>query len=184
MRPGCPDGVRCVCGGDPGLGDGRAQAAGDPGAGERAAGCQAGELVPELALPGVGDHLVVVLAGELARCPAPTPQPPWAAASISGRRPAAKDPLRAGDHGRPAWLRLPACRPGKNLDAGQNATRPPPCMRWRGPCFGLAAPKRPVARPPQRCGPPARTRHPCDTPVSRSILTSGRLPSDGARFQR
>ena len=72
----------------------------------------------------------------------------------------------------------------KTLLVGQNATRPPPCMRWRGPCSGLAAPKRPVARPPRRCAPPARARHPCDQPVSRSILTSPKLPSDGARFRR
>jgi hypothetical protein len=41
-----------------------------------------------------------------------------------------------------------AMSPGKILNSGQNATRPPPCMRWRGPCCGLAAPDRPVIRPP------------------------------------
>jgi hypothetical protein len=30
--------------------------------------------------------------------------------------------------------------PAKTLHVGQNATRPPPCMRWRGPC--LASPPR------------------------------------------
>jgi len=40
--------------------------------------------------------------------------------------------------GRSKRSRLLACRHGKNLDGGQNATRPPPCMRWRGPC--LASP--------------------------------------------
>jgi hypothetical protein len=86
----------------------------------------------------------------------------------------AKRPLRTA--------RLPVCRSGKNLYVRQNATRPPPCMRWRGPCFGLAVLRQPVARPPQRRAPPAGSRHPCDTPVSRSILTSAEVAPSWCPF--
>jgi len=60
----------------------------------------------------------------------------------------------------------------------------PSMYEMEGALPGLAAPKRPVARPPQRCAPPARTRHPVrytGFPVHSHVP---RLPSDGARFRR
>jgi hypothetical protein len=58
----------------------------------------------------------------------------------------------------------------------------PSMYEMEGALSSLAARKRPVARPPQRCAPPARARHPCDKPVARFILTSPKLPSGGVRF--
>jgi len=98
-----------------------------------------------------------------------------AAASVSARPPPGAMPRGQDLTAARPRPRLPACCRGKKLYVGQNATRPPPCMRWRGPCFGLATLNRPVAQPPQRCAPPAKARHPCDTPVSRSIGTSAEV---------
>ena len=63
--------------------------------------------------------------------------------------------------------------PGKTGRVGQNETRPPPRMRWRGPCSGRAAPGRPVARLTLHCGPPAGASHPPKTPVSRLLPRPG-----------
>jgi hypothetical protein len=59
--------------------------------------------------------------------------------------------------------------PGRRNTAGQNRTRPPPCMRWRGPC--LVSPRRAGQLPglPGTAGPPASAVHPCEWPVTRSL---------------
>jgi hypothetical protein len=49
----------------------------------------------------------------------------------------------------------------------------PSTYEMEGALPGLAAPDRPVARLPQRCAPPARTRHPRDVPVSRCFSRPG-----------
>jgi len=101
------------------------------------------------------------------------------ASAVNGYRRAFPSPV-SGDHTRwcrPAWYGARRrVVPAKTHDVGQKSTRPPPCMRWREPCLGLAAPRRPVPRPPRRRAPPASARHPCDKPVSRSILTSRGCP--------
>jgi hypothetical protein len=50
----------------------------------------------------------------------------------------------------------------------QNGTRPPPCMRWRGPC--LVSPRRAGQFPglPGTAGPPASAVYPYQRPVTRS----------------
>jgi predicted ATPase len=58
---GGPDGARRLCGHHTGSGDRRGKAADDPGA-----GCRAAVLVSQLSLAGLGQHLVVLLAGQLA----------------------------------------------------------------------------------------------------------------------
>ena len=62
--------------------------------------------------------------------------------------------------------------PGKNARVGQNETRPPPRMRWRGPCTATV-PGVPVARRTLHCRPPASASHPQRIPVSRSLPRPG-----------
>jgi len=81
----------------------------------------------------------------------------------------------------------------RRSEIGQNRTRPPPCMRWRGPCLAAShqvsrlpcltlcrtrrpvarppgtEPRRPVAQPPRPYGPPAGAVHPREVPVSRFL---------------
>jgi hypothetical protein len=77
----------------------------------------------------------------------------------------ASRPPRDARQSRSARPGLPACRPGKNPSVGQNATRPPPCMRWRGPC--LASPLRSGQLP----GLPSAARRP-PGPDTRAINRS------------
>jgi hypothetical protein len=111
----------------------------------------------------------------------------------------------------PGWQasEFPRVARGKNGAVGQNETRPPPCMRWRGPrqvpphqvgqspgppdahtgsasrpTSPMLAPDRPVSRPPRRFGSTRQGQAPArDTgfPASR---TSPELPRGGARFLR
>jgi hypothetical protein len=61
VQSGEPDGAPRLCGHPAGSSDYRGHAAGDPGD-----GCRAAVLVPQLPLAGLGQHLVVVFAGQLA----------------------------------------------------------------------------------------------------------------------
>jgi len=61
VRPGGPDGARRLRGHHAGSGNQGGQAADNPGG-----GCRAAVLVPQLPLAGLGQHLVVVLEGQLA----------------------------------------------------------------------------------------------------------------------
>jgi hypothetical protein len=61
VRSGGPGGARRLRGYHTGFGTQGGQAADNPGG-----GCRAAVLVPQLPLAGLGQHLVVVLAGQLA----------------------------------------------------------------------------------------------------------------------
>ena len=93
-------------------------------------------------------------------------------------------PVMTAGHRGGAFRRLPACRGGarKNVPAGQNQDRAPPCMRWRGPARPRRA-GRPVARPCRRRAPPAGARYPRRGPVSRLLPRSRGHPQGGARFR-
>jgi hypothetical protein len=73
--------------------------------------------------------------------------------------------------------------PGKNGRVGQNETRPPPRMRWRGPC--QAAPRRVGQLPgfPRTAGlpPVPATRQ---RPRFPGFFHAPEFPPSGARFRR
>jgi len=87
------------------------------------------------------------------QCPATGPalaSSPWSrgwSGSCSGWPPAsARSPSAARCLSCQAERDPSACRAWRVFFMRQNATRPPSCMRWRGPCPAMA-PDRPVARP-------------------------------------
>ena len=103
----------------------------------------------------------------------------WDYARLIGRRP------QFG----PVWppLLMPPClraaRGRENVFIEQNTTRPPPCMRWRGPCLAASHPAR------QSPGSPGATRRPPvpETRVMCRFPGTSRVPGsppDGSRFQR
>jgi hypothetical protein len=112
-----------------------------------------------------GHHAAGERAGRRAGRPCPADAP---AARRRRRGPAARRMTR-GWRADEFWR----VGPGKTGAVGQNETRPPPRMRWRGPCSALPYASRPVARLTLHCGPPASASHPPKIPVSRLLRRSG-----------
>jgi len=63
--------------------------------------------------------------------------------------------------------------PGQNPSVEQNRARPPPRMRWRGPCLAARCEVGQFPGFPCSAGPPASTAHPCGIPVSRPSHVPG-----------
>jgi hypothetical protein len=67
---------------------------------------------------------------------------------------------------------------------GHNRTRPPPCMRWRGPCSTCRSRLAGLPGSADSGGPTAGASHPLPVPVSRLLPRPESFPSGGARFRR
>ena len=58
---------------------------------------------------------------------------------------------------------------GGGMSVGHNRTRPPPCMRWRGPCSTYRSRLAGLPGSAGSGGPTAGTSHPLLVPVSRLL---------------
>ena len=70
------------------------------------------------------------------------------------------------------------------VSVGHNRTRPPPCMRWRGPCSTYRSRLAGLPGSAGSGGPTAGASHPLLVPVSRLLPRPRSFPWGGARFRR
>jgi len=73
---------------------------------------------------------------------------------------------------------------GGGVSVGHNRTRPPPCMRWRGPCSTYRSRLAGLPGSTGSGGPTAGASHPLLVPVSRLLPRPRSFPQGGARFRR
>jgi hypothetical protein len=73
---------------------------------------------------------------------------------------------------------------GGGVSVGHNRTRPPPCMRWRGPCSTCRSRLAGLPGSAGSGGPTAGASHPLLVPVSRFLPRPRSFPWGGARFRR
>ena len=73
---------------------------------------------------------------------------------------------------------------GGGVSVGHNRTRPPPCMRWRGPCSTYRSRLAGLPGSAGSGGPTAGASHPLLVPVSRLLPRPRSFPWGGARFRR
>jgi hypothetical protein len=73
---------------------------------------------------------------------------------------------------------------GRGAPVGHNRTRPPPCMRWRGPCSAYRSRRAGLPGSTGSGGPTAGPSHPRPVPATRFLLRPRGFPWGGVRFRR